>query len=137
MSYELIKSVQSIEEVKKLGTEEEIKNLIEDIISPIKIIAETYEEIFEIILKLQEKWIDFKKGPFINKQEEYIFYLTELEGKQRNNKLGIVNELYEDKKLAKSWYKNIAKYVHPDKSKCKDETAFKVLNDIYQVMIED
>lgn len=50
---------------------------------------------------------------FKSKQAEYLFYLTKLEGKQRNNLLGLTDEHYENKEVAKKWYKEIANYVHP------------------------
>lgn len=77
---------------------------------------------------------------FTSKQAEYIFYLTKLEGKQRNKLLGLKDEHYEDKEVAKKWYREIAKLVHPDKdveNKYEENEAFNTLNKIYQVLIEE
>lgn len=72
---------------------------------------------------------------FKSKQAEYLFYLTKLEGKQRNNLLGLTDEHYENKQLANQWYREIAKYIHPDKN--GDTQAFLELKKIYDVLIED
>ena len=72
---------------------------------------------------------------FKSKQAEYLFYLTKLEGKQRNNLLGLTDEHYENKEVAKKWYKEIANYVHPDKT--GNKIAFLELKKIYDVLIED
>ena len=77
------------------------------------------------------------EGPFISKQAEYIYYLTELDGKTRNNKLGLTDIHYESKKEAKKWYKNIARLVHPDKLKLKNDIPFKVLRKIYEIITND
>ena len=61
--------------------------------------------------------------------------MTKLEGKQRNNLLGLTDEHYENKEVAKKWYKEIANYVHPDKA--GNEIAFQELKKIYDVLIED
>jgi hypothetical protein len=72
---------------------------------------------------------------FKSKQAEYLFYLTKLEGKQRNNLLGLEDSHYEDKEIAKKWYREIANLVHPDKG--GNNEAFNTLNKIYQILIED
>lgn len=78
---------------------------------------------------------NYDSSTFSSKQQELIFYLTQLEGKQRNKLLGIKDEYYEDKKLAQRWYRNIAKYVHPDQGGSSE--AFNTLNKIYEILIED
>lgn len=139
MEIKELKEVNTIEELKVIGSVQEIITIIEEIIKPLKIQATTYEEIFGVITLLKSKWSDFIDGYFKDKQEEYIFYLTELEGKQRNKKLGITDRMYEDKTMAKKWYNSIAKKVHPDKC-CSMENAnnaFNVLNEIYKIMCEE
>jgi DnaJ-class molecular chaperone len=71
-------------------------------------------------------------SPFVSETAEYVFYLTKLDGKQRNDALGITDEVYEDKVQARIWYEKIAEKVHPDKG--GSEHAFKVLNEIYDVL---
>jgi len=45
---------------------------------------------------------------------EYIFYLVELDGKLRMDKLGITPTLFSNKKAAKQWRDKISKAIHPD-----------------------
>ena len=75
-------------------------------------------------------------GAFKSKVDEYIFYLLELDGKVRADKLNITRGCYSSKKEAKAWRDNIAKVIHPDK--CKDyraNDAYIKLNDIYEEML--
>lgn len=73
---------------------------------------------------------------FICDEYEYIFYLLELDGKERANKLKITRECYSDKKVAKKWRDNIAKKLHPDKCKHEDAAcAVAKLNQLYEDMI--
>ena len=85
-------------------------------------------------LILKHKLFD-KNDFFKSKQAELLFYLIKLEGKQRNKLLGLTDTHYEDKDLAKKWYREIAQYVHPDKG--GDAEAFNVLNKIYEILIEE
>ena len=78
---------------------------------------------------------DYKGDFFKSKQAELIFYLTQLEGKQRNRMLGLSDEHYTNKELAKNWYREVAKYVHPDKG--GNEKAFATLKKIYDILIEE
>ena len=85
------------------------------------------------------KELHLKEDIFTSKQNEYIFYLTELEGEILLNKLNVQNKHYEDKTSAKKWYKEISKYVHPDKNQNnnKSNDAFNALNKIYNILIDN
>ena len=130
-----LRNIQSIDELEKLDSEEDIKFFLERIVIPLKINVSSYQEIYETLKILQQKHVDFIDGFFKSKQDEYLFYLTKLEGKQRNQLLGLTDEHYENKKLAKKWYKEISTYVHPDKN--GDENAFSTLSNIYKILIEE
>jgi len=78
---------------------------------------------------------EYKNDYFKSKEKEFLFYLTKLEGKQRNKLLGITDEHYADKKLAKEWYKNLSKLVHPDMG--GTDEAFNTLQKLYNIMVED
>ena len=68
--------------------------------------------------------------------DEYIFYLLELEGELRMQKLGINKSHFTNKKKAKQWRDKISKEIHPDKSDHKKaEEAMAKLNSIYEAMI--
>lgn len=132
-----IKNISNIEELKKIGSIDEIINVINNDIKPLKLEkCNKYEELFNNIKKLKEKWLDWVDIPFFkSKRDEYIFKLTKMSGKARMIALNADNDaLYENKKEAKKWRDNIAKYVHSDK-KGSDE-AFRELQEIYQTMID-
>ena len=75
---------------------------------------------------------------FISKASEYIFYLVELDGKERMEKLKVTRKHYSNKKVAKEWRDNIAKEIHPDVCKIKDaEKAIAKLNQLYSGMISN
>jgi len=91
-------------------------------------------EIKKIDKKLENE-NEYVNDFFKSKEKEFLFYLTKLDGKQRNILLGITEEHYNDKNLAKQWYRDIAKLVHPDKD--GTNKAFSVLNELYKIMIDD
>ncbi|GGY29928.1 hypothetical protein [Paludibacterium paludis] len=130
-----ISKVKSVDDLRVLGDLPMLVSALEEDISPLKVDVSNYEELFSVVLKLRRNWVPYIKGPFVSKQQEYIYYLTKLEGKQRNVALGITDKLYEDKSAAKKWYKKIANQVHPDKG--GDNAAFVVAKKLYEVMIED
>lgn len=73
---------------------------------------------------------------FNSKEAEYIFYLLELDGKHRADKLNITMKCYSNKNEAKIWRDSIAKVIHPDK--CKNERANEAickLNQLYGDMV--
>ena len=75
---------------------------------------------------------------FISKASEYIFYLVELDGKERMDKLKVTRKHYSNKKLAKEWRDSIAKEIHPDVCKVKyAERAIAKLNQLYAGMISN
>lgn len=75
---------------------------------------------------------------FKTEEDEIIFYLLEMDGKARSEKLGITRECFIDKKHAKIWRDNICKKIHPDKTNNKKATeAAAKLNQLYKEMIGD
>ncbi len=70
------------------------------------------------------------KSTFVSKQAELEFYLLELDGKQRNDKLGITSDCYHDKLVAQLWHNEIVEYV-------KDPAALLVLDTLYNTMLCD
>lgn len=127
-------SVQSIEDLKQLGSIKDLVEQLQKLVTPLKVEAKTYEEVFEIVCTLQKSWLSFAKGPFISKQAEYVYYLTQLEGKQRNDAIGITDQHYDDLAVAKKWFKELAQLVHPDKG--GNSEAFDVLKKLYDVMVD-
>jgi len=98
------------------------------------LIAYLIYELYKIKHELN-KLRDYKGDFFKSKQAELLFYLTQLEGKQRNRLLGLRDEHYSNKELAKKWYREMAQYVHPDKG--GNEKAFATLRKIYEILVEE
>lgn len=77
---------------------------------------------------------------FKSKAHEYIYYLTELDGEERINKLKIYKSHYLNKDVAKKWYREISKEIHPDKligKKLKNlDKAMAELSAIYREMVD-
>lgn len=135
--YENIKNITNAEELKKLGSVEDIIAIIEEIIKPIQIKATSYEDLLEYIKVLQCKWMDFQDDEFFkNQKSKYLFCLTEVDGKKRNEAMGLTDDLYDDKDKAKKWYRNIVKMIRPDiKNDDKTKKAFNELNKLYKTIM--
>jgi len=129
-----LEKITSIEDLRNAGSISNLVKKIKSLIRPLTIEANTYDELFEIVRCLQENWLPLVKGPFISKQAEFVYYLTQLEGKQRNIALGITDDLYENKDEAKKWYKKLSQLVHPDKG--GNSKAFVILTRLYNVMVD-
>lgn len=75
---------------------------------------------------------------FKSEEDEIIFYLLEMEGKKRSEKLGITRACFINEKEAKKWRNRISKKIHPDKTNNKNATeATAKLNQLYKEMIGD
>ncbi len=129
-----IEKIHSIDDLRDCGSISDVAEKICRLIHPLKIEVNTYDELFEIVVCLQKNWLPLVKGPFISRQAEVVYYLTKLEGKQRNNAIGLSDEIYEDPEKAKEWYRGLRGLVHPDKG--GDATAFIVLKKLYNVAID-
>jgi len=133
-SFMEIENIQSIEDLSDSGNISDLVKEIKTLISPLTIEVNTYDELFKIVMCLQKNWLPLIKGPFISRQAEVVYYLSKLEGKQRNLALGISDDLYDDPEKAKKWFRELAQLVHPDKG--GTATAFKVLKKLYDVMVD-
>ena len=153
-------NVNSVEELKKIckklsiakkmikvdiekmynGKESKDKNISE----VIKISSNSWKGLYDKIKAFREitNYIDLT---YINKNSniyfkskgaEYIFYLLELDGKQRAEKLNITMKCYSYKVAAKEWRDSIAKVIHPDKCKhINANEAICKLNQLYEDMV--
>lgn len=132
-------SIESIEKLKEIGEEIEIKNMIEKVLEPLCIpeTSQSYEELFKIVINILKPVMVLKDNDvvFKSKQAEFTFYLAKCEGEVRNQFLNIDDVLYEDEAKAKKWYKSISKIVHPDVNQLNIASlAFKNLQDIFTTM---
>lgn len=130
-----IYEINSLNDIKEYEKTSNLREDIQKLVYPLKIEADTDEELLNTIKVLKYKWTDFLQGPFISEQQELIYYLTQLEGKQRNKALGITDEHYENKNLAKKWKKSLAQKIARDKGGC--DQALIVLVSIYEALVDD
>lgn len=75
---------------------------------------------------------------FISEAHEYMFYLLELSGKQRMNKLGITPMCYRNKGRAKQWRDEVSKIINSDVAFHPDvlKEAESKLDEIYRNMTD-
>ncbi|MPQ45188.1 hypothetical protein [Clostridium tarantellae] len=154
-------NVESIEDLKAFGNLQKTRVLIrkdletlfknkkskdKNIVEMIKLNSGSWQGLFDKIIALRSVIEDLqnnlvnnnivKEGYFNNLACEYIFYILELDGKQRADKLKITMKCYSNKKIAKKWRDSIAKVIHPDKCPNKGATeAIVKLNQLYEEMV--
>ncbi|MCL2913028.1 J domain-containing protein [Shewanella corallii] len=73
---------------------------------------------------------------FKSEKDKLFFLLNEVDGKRRNQLLGITSEMYSDEQLSKQWFRNISNKVHPDKNQQDPiaTEAFDNLKKLYSMM---
>lgn len=149
--------VKDLEELKQLGTFNEVRKQIKlDGGKHIHITGRSWNELLEAINGFKEKIEMLKINEhqsvevskkrlddhpsnshyFTSLASEYIFYLTELDGELRMNKLKIKSTHFSDQRQAKSWRDKISKVIHPDI--CHHQQASEAmaqLNDLYHQMV--
>jgi hypothetical protein len=126
-------SANSIESLEALGTVAELRQKLQETVSPLKVEAESYDDLLKIIQVLQKKWVDAVPGPFVSRRAEVIFYLTKLEGDQRCQLLGLTEKHFQDAALAKKWYRSLRQLTHSDREGGSDE-AFLALQKLYRIV---
>ena len=116
-----------LESVKKILNN--LNNFKNDVIKDISIIKE---------LSKTEEQTKYNEPYFKSKEDEYIFYLVELNGEIQQEKLNIKRILYRNKEKAKKWRNDIIKIIDPDRiNHPKATQSAKVLNEIYKEMIKN
>lgn len=149
-------TVKNVNELKSLGKFKDVKREIkEDVGDNIKITGRGWNDLYKNITifsnlieniyksDLKSIDIDIVKSPniysnyFTSKSNEYIFYLTELDGEIRMKKLGIKKSLFNNKRAAKAWRDEILKEIHPDiNNHPKSTIAMAKLNEMYHSMVD-
>ena len=158
--------VSSIEELKKLGKFREVSNGIKEDVAGtgIKVTGRGWNDLWKSIqnfkdllskfcpeskVEVQENDVKYgieqQCGLKVNSQDaiyfssqaaEYIFYLVELDGEVRMDKLGITSSCFSNKRSAKTWREKISKVIHPDI--CHHlyaSDAMSKLNELYAHMV--
>ena len=144
-------NVQNVDELKSLGKFRDVKQEIKkDIGDNIKITGRSWKDLYKnisnfskLVDKIYNCNISNKENTnknttsyFTSKSNEYIFYLTELDGEIRMKKLGITKSLFTNKKDAKLWRDKISKEIHPDiNNHPKSALAMAKLNEMYSSMV--
>jgi hypothetical protein len=99
------------------------------IAAPLKLLAE-----FTKMPKTEEPTFE---SYFCNPEAMIIFALLYLEGDIRSKILGIHEPLYESKKKAQGWKRQLVSKLHPDRCKHPQANdALSKLNDIFNRMIQ-
>ncbi len=146
-------NVKDVNELKSLGKFTQVKQEIKkDVGDNIKITGRGWNDLYKNITKfsnlIEEIYqSDLNKSKdiqqtsntfdyFTSKSNEYIFYLTELDGDIRMKKLGITKSLFTNKNKAKAWRDKISKEIHPDiNNHPKSSLAMAKLNEMYSSMV--
>lgn len=152
---EEIKSFGNLNEVKKIikndlkkyfnGLESKDKNIIEmisvkssswvgllDKVKALRIFINEFSEVSTITNSGEI----YEGEYFKSRTDEYVFYLLEMDGKKRAEKLAINRKCYINAVEAKKWRNKIAKELHPDKSNHEKATeATAKLNQLYKEMV--
>lgn len=146
-------NVKDVNELKSLGKFAQVKQEIKkDVGDKIKITGRGWNDLYKNITKfsnlIEEIYQDdfnstneIKQSSntfdyFTSKSNEYIFYLTELDGDIRMKKLGITKSLFANKNKAKAWRDKISKEIHPDiNNHPKSSLAMAKLNEMYSSMV--
>lgn len=146
-------NVKNVNELKSLGKFAEVKREIkQDVGDNIKITGRGWNDLYKNITKFSNlvehiyksdinssnlvQSSDISSNYFTSKSNEYIFYLTELDGEIRMKKLGITKSLFSNKNAAKAWRDKISKEIHPDiNNHPKSTLAMAKLNEMYSSMV--
>lgn len=135
-----LKKCNSIEMLYRIGSLEDIEYVVNKEIFPLSINVETYEDLYQIINKLNKHWDTFQDEDYFKSERlRYIFALTHMEGEERNRIINLTYSLYENKDEAKKWYHRIAKKIHPDSNRDyqkQAEEAMKELQIIYNRILK-
>ncbi|MBF4337200.1 hypothetical protein [Vibrio anguillarum] len=134
----LVLEASSVEKLKELGEISEIIQKVNKEISPLQVVADSYQDLFLSLQKLRENWAPFKPGYFLTERKQYIYFLLECDGEKREHLLGINDETYSDEKAANRWYKKISHKIRADLNDSEEaKLAFQKLQEIYSDLIDD
>ncbi|EHY1014413.1 DnaJ domain-containing protein [Vibrio vulnificus] len=91
----------------------------------------------ETVLETSNTACDAADNSYFKTEKDKLFFLlNEVDGKRRNQLLGITTDMYSDEKLSKQWFKRISNKVHPDKNPNDPRAteAFDNLKKLYSMM---
>lgn len=120
-----------VEDLEPLGSPADLCKALNEVYHPFELSADTYEKLFAAVEAIRSSLLNLKSYPFVSRQAKAVYSLTELEGKKRNDQLGVTDDMYEDKPLARQWYRSIAQLVHSDKIG-GDRVPYQLLKKLYE-----
>lgn len=142
-------NANSEEELRKYGKLNNVRNELKKLLgSEVKIKSNNWSNLFKSITALKRislyifgdnNNVELLTNDiyFKGETERYIFFLLELDGEQRLEKLGVNRVHYSNKEIADKWRNGIAKIIHPDVcSHIKAEEAMAELNEMYREMLK-
>jgi hypothetical protein len=125
-------------DLEKLGTVETLVREIGDAITPLKLAVTSYAELFDAVVLLKENWLPFSTKTFANRRQQVIYYLLDHEGEKQRELLGVTDEMVENAKLAKVWYKKLAQIVRADfYTDERTKQAFQSLQSLHADLTDD
>lgn len=131
---------ESVKELKEIGSFKDVKKVIrDDLGDSIKLNYSGWESLLESIIKLTEvidkiRTSSCKNLYFNSEVSEIIYYLLNLDGRVRLDKLKITQKHFLDKDIAKEWKLSMAKKLHPDI--CKHEKATEAMSEVNKLYKE-
>ena len=138
MNIASLRSVQTPRELEALAPLDEIKSTLEREISPLQVPADSYDEMYQVIAKLQGHWDSLQKDAYFkNENSRYIYALVYSNKEDCYRAIGWDDSLYRDTEKAKKWYRSVAGKVHPDHNPENQEDAaraFENLQRLYKSM---
>ncbi|HFJ9494793.1 hypothetical protein CN520_02720 [Bacillus cereus] len=143
--------VKTVEELRQLGKLKDIKFKVSNDLGPnIKVVARSWDDLF-VAVKSLKRFVEFKTGSYEFKEkvennvpyfksevDKLIYYIMELDGEVRQEKLNITPFHYQNKEFATTWRNKLMKKLHPDV--CKHPMAQKAtveLNYLYARMVQN
>lgn len=126
-----IKEINTIDELKNIGSIESVLSVINNEIKPMAVTTNTYEELFDIITTLKKQWSSFSSDIYFkNDRVKIIYSLLYARPEVRNKIIRYSEELMSDADKAKKWYLGLAKKIHPDENLECEEEAQKAMNEL-------
>lgn len=140
-------NINSMEELQSLGNFRDVSKVVKEEVGTMgKINGRGWQSLYDSILffresvnKFTQVLKEYNEDPdeyFTSKANEYIFYLLELEGELKENKLGITKRHYTNKRVAKQWMVSVLEEINPKVCRNSHATeAVEELNKIYEGLI--
>ena len=122
---------KTVKALEQLGSQADLCKALNEVYRPFELSADTYEKLFAAVEAIRSSLLNLKSYPFVSRQAEAVYSLTELDGKKRNERLGVTDVMFKDKSLARQWYRSIAQLVHSDKIG-GDRGPIQSLNKLYE-----